>query len=116
MKVLYHIDQESKWKMVLENVKNMIKTGSELGESFDIEIIANGVAVIGIQEHVSISSKLYLEFEEILRSNVKIKACNNALKKFGIDKSSICSFVEVVPAGVIEIAKKHEEGYCYIKA
>ena len=116
MKVLYHIDQESKWKMVLENVKNMIKTGKELGETFEIEIIANGIAVMGIVEHVSISSKLYLEFEEILKSDVKVKACNNALKKFGIDKESICSFVEVVPAGVIEIAKKHEEGYCYIKA
>ncbi|APF24023.1 DsrE family protein [Clostridium butyricum] len=116
MKVLFHIDQESKWKMVLENVKNMIKTGKELGDTFEIEIIANGIAVMGVQEHVSISSKLYLEFEEILRDNVKIKACNNALKKFGIEKSCICSFVEVVPAGVIEIAKKHEEGYCYIKA
>ena len=44
MKVLYHIDQESKWKMVLENVKNMIRTGKELGESFEIEIISNGIA------------------------------------------------------------------------
>ena len=116
MKVLYHIDQESKWKMVLENVKNMIRTGKELGESFEIEIISNGIAVIGVQEHVSIKSKLYLEFEEILKNDVKIKACNNALKKFGIEKTSLCSFVEVGPAGVMEIAKKHEEGYCYIKA
>lgn len=29
MKVLYHIDEESKWHMVLENTKNMLKYGRE---------------------------------------------------------------------------------------
>lgn len=37
MKVLYHIDSESKWYMVLENVKNMLKYGKENNVFFEIE-------------------------------------------------------------------------------
>lgn len=115
MKVLYHIDNDSKWSMVLENVKNMIKTGKELAETFTIEVLANGNAVITLQEEVATNSKMYLEFQELSTEQVSFKACNNALKKFAISKEKMISFVEIVPAGVVEIAKKHEEGYSYIK-
>lgn len=115
MNVLYHIDSNSKWKMVLENVKNMIKTGKELGDSFTIEVLANGEAVITLVEQVAVNSKMYLEFDELSKEGVIFAACNNALKKFAIEKDKIISFVEIVPAGVIEIAKKHEKGFSYIK-
>ena len=115
MKVLYHIDTNAKWKMVLENVKNMIKTGKELGETFTIEVLANGGAVITLSEMVAVNSKMYLQLDELSQEGVEFAACNNALKKFDIPEEKLISFVKIVPAGVIEIAKKHEEGYCYIK-
>lgn len=49
MKVLFHIDSESNWDMVLENARNMRKYEQERQVAFEIEIVANGAAVEGLQ-------------------------------------------------------------------
>ena len=115
MKVLYNIDEESKWHMVLENTKNMLKYGKENNEEFEIEIVANGIAVMGLIEHVAQKSKLYLEMDELSKEKVKFAACKNALNKFNPENSPMCAFATIVPAGVVEIAKKQQEGYSYIR-
>lgn len=116
MKVLYHVDSESKWHMVLENVKNMLKYGKENNTTFEIEIVANGIAIVGLIQEVAEKSKWYLEMDELYKENVVFAVCNNALKKFNPGQQPLCAFATVVPAGVVEIAKKHEEGYAYIKS
>ncbi|ATD54434.1 DsrE family protein [Clostridium chauvoei] len=116
MKVLYHIDNPSKWKLTVENVKNMVKYGKESGKTFEIGILVNSVAVIDLKEQIAVNSKMYIKFDELAKENVKFMACHNALKKLTITKEELCSFVEIVPCGVATIAEKHEEGYCYIKA
>lgn len=115
MKVLYHIDTEAKWHMVLENTKNMLKYGMENNTAFEIEIVANGIAVVGLIQEVAEKSKWYLEMDELYKQNVVFAACNNALKKFNPTNALLCAFVKVVPAGVVEIASKQQEGYFYIK-
>lgn len=115
MKVLYHLDSEAKWHMVLENVKNMLKYGKENNTPFEIEVVANGVAVMGLQQHAAEKSKWYLEMDELSREKVVFAACNNALNMFDLKPEQLCAFVQVVPAGVVEIAEKQEEGYSYIK-
>lgn len=116
MKVLYHIDAESKWHMVLENVKNMIKYGKENNTAFEIEIVANGIAVVGLIQEVAQKSKWYLEMDELYKEQVTFAVCENALKKYNPSHALLCTFATVVPAGVVEIVKKHEEGYAYIKS
>lgn len=116
MKVLYHIDTQSKWHMVLENVQNMLKYGKENNTEFEIEVVANGEAVLGLIQHVAQKSKWYLEMDELYKENVIFAACKNALEKFNPGNSFICGFVEIVPAGVVEIAKRQEEGFSYIRA
>lgn len=115
MKVLYHIDTEAKWHMVLENAKNMLKYGKENNTTFEIEIVANGIAVVGLIQMVAEKSKWYLEMDELYKENVVFAACNNALKKYNSSETPLCAFVTVVPAGVVEISTKQQEGYSYIK-
>lgn len=115
MKVLYHIDAEAKWHMVLENAKNMLKYGKENNVTFEIEIVANGIAVVGLLQEVAEKSKWYLEMNELYNEKVVFAACNNALNKFNPGKCPLCAFATVVPAGVVEIVKKQQDGYSYIK-
>lgn len=115
MKVLYHIDSESKWNTVLENVKNMLKYGAENGAPFEIEVVANGIAIVGLLQPVAEKSKWYPEMAELSEKKVVFAACHNALSKFNPTEVPVCAFVKVVPAGVVEIAQKQEEGYSYIK-
>ena len=111
MKVLYHIDEENKWEITLGNVKNMINTGKEIGEDFEIEVVANGVAILEYKRE----SKYYSEFKSLINNNVKFVSCNNSMKKNNIKKEDIYDLIEIVQSGVIEIAKKQQEGFSYIK-
>jgi sugar/nucleoside kinase (ribokinase family) len=49
------------------------------------------------------------------KKGVKFVACNNALKGFNIKEDTLFDFVDIVPAGVMELVKKQSEGYLYIK-
>ncbi|GAA0788231.1 DsrE family protein [Hathewaya limosa] len=116
MKVLYHIDNASKWKLTMENAKNMLDEGEKSGENFEIEILANSIAVVNLKEQIAINTKLYMQMDELIKRNVKFAACKKALTKFTIQQEELCAFVQIVPSGVVEVANKENEGYCYIKA
>lgn len=106
MKVLYHIDNPAKWKLTMENIKNMIKEGKKSGETFDIEILPNSVSVIKLKEQIAVNSKLYMEMSDLASENVKFKACNNSVNTITIKPEELCSFVEIVPSGVVEVGNK----------
>jgi len=53
--------------------------------------------------------------ENLYKKGVKFVACNNALSAYDIKKENIIEFVDVVPTGVLELIKKQNEGYAYIK-
>nr|WP_122013186.1 DsrE family protein [Maliibacterium massiliense] len=111
MKVLYHVDERERWGMLLGNVANMLAYAKEQGTPFAIEVVANGPAV---QDLVAQQSALEDRLAQIC-AQARICACNNALGMFGIAPETLYSFVRVVPAGVVEIAARQQEGYAYIK-
>ena len=53
--------------------------------------------------------------ESLNIKGVKFVACNNALMAHNIEKYNIIHFVDIVPAGVLELVVKQSEGYAYIK-
>ena len=114
MKVLYHIDESSRWNMLLGNVSNMLRYGKEASVSFEIEILANGPAVLDLQPDKAGEHGIS-ELLTAVAPAVRICACNNALHANGILPQSLFSFIQVVPAGVVELATRQEEGYSYIK-
>lgn len=110
MKVVFHVNELSKWSSVIGNIKNLLAI--EKSEVISIEIVANGEAVkaytqadLGIIYH-----------EELVEKGVRLSACQNALTHFGVSKSDIHSFVKVVPAGVLRLIELQTAGYAYIKA
>lgn len=115
MKVLFHIDESEKWEMTLANARNMLNYGKSSDVKFVIEILANGVAVTQLRDQNSKEHGLYLIMKELSQEMVDIVACRNALNSNRIDEQELCSFVRIVPAGVVELAMKQNEGYSYIK-
>ena len=107
LKVLFHIDEMEKWNLVLVNANNFL----DGREDSDILVVANSVAVKGYLPEFD----LFNMVDKLHRRGVLFSACSNALKANNISKDDIGKFIKVVPAGVIEIAKKQREGYSYIK-
>jgi intracellular sulfur oxidation DsrE/DsrF family protein len=113
-KVIFHIDELNKWNLVLKNVSNLL---AAIGNSsFQIEVLANAEAVKAYNtSSKEIDPNISNLSEELNAKGVKFVACNNALKGFGLQKEDINFFVDIVPAGVLELAEKQMEGYSYIK-
>lgn len=111
MKILLHVTELNKVETSLGNAKNFLATDNKA----KVEILINGSAAIALQEKVAKNIGIYEALSELAEKKVDICVCNNSLTRFDIDKERLCSFVEVVTAGIIEVAIKQEEGYSYAK-
>ncbi|MBR0577186.1 DsrE family protein [Proteiniclasticum sp. BAD-10] len=111
MNVLFHVDQSTLWPMVTANVKNMLDYGKAEGISFTIEVVANGEAVTDL----SLEAPWLPRLQALAEDGVRVAACENALRAHGVKKEDLHGFVTTVPAGVVELALKQQEGYAYIK-
>lgn len=111
-KVIFHIDEMNKWQLLLSNVRNLLEAIEN--KTISIEVLANSEAVkyydstknydININDMVTLHGK-----------GIKFVACNNAIATYKIEKDKIFDFVDIVPAGVLELVEKQSEGYAYIK-
>jgi len=107
-KVLFHIDESIKWKVVIANVNNLIE---DLGqENVIVEIVANGTAVLDYISNDALINKM----NKLAEVNVSFVACNNALTVHEVKTELLPQNVIIVAAGVSEIVKRQEDGYSYI--
>lgn len=112
MNVIFHVDEVEKWELAIGNIKNILVYGKENHDSYHIEVVANSDAVECLSHR---NDEYQGVMEKLSEDGVTICACHNALMKKGISNGELYSFVEVVPAGVVELAKRQQEGYSYIK-
>ena len=111
-RTIFHIDETSKFKLLLANVNNLIQSMDQ--EPITIEVLANSEAVklfvlndITKDEHTSV--------QNLINKGVIFSLCNNSLRSNKIDPSLLIQNVHIVPTGVKELMIKQHEGYVYIK-
>lgn len=110
-KVIFHIDESSKWELTLKNAANLMPLIDM--EASQIEILANAEAV---QDFRNKEANPYGEaMLRLSKQGVYFAACNNALKGMGIPPEQLMPFVHVVLAGVLELMQRQAQGYAYIK-
>lgn len=112
IKVIFHIDEIAKWKLLLKNVSNLLQAVDI--EKSKIQVLANSEAV----KLYIVSEDLNAEIttmKELNSKGVKFVACNNALNSFSIKKENLLDIVDIVPVGVLELINKQSHGYAYIK-
>ena len=111
IKVIFHIDENSKWSLLLKNVQNLVQAVKP--SASHIEVLANSEAV---KSYVATDQNNDMAvMKELAHSGIRFSACNNALKAMGIESKLLAPFVEVVPVGVLELIEKQAKGYAYIK-
>jgi len=102
-------DDPKKWSLMLNNVKNVQQ---ELGTgNADIEVVTFGPGVNMLKLESTVADRV----DEALNAGVKIVACENTMRSLKLGKSDMMSTIAYVPAGVVEIIKKQNEGYAYIR-
>lgn len=115
MLVIFHVDKEENWELAIGNIRNMLRYGKEQQEEFHIELLANSKAVKQYVNHTTEKDGLTTAFQELLAEGVDVCACHNALNSLHIQEEDLIEGIRVVPAGVVELAQRQQEGYSYIK-
>ncbi len=78
-----------------------------------IELVCHGAGM-----DLLISGKTIVEdkINALAKRGVLFNACEFSIKERKIDRNTILKIAEYVPAGIIEIVSKQEQGWSYIKA
>ena len=114
LKVLIHINENEKWKVVLGNVTNLLEDAG--GENVDVVVVANGFSVYGYADPDKVSP-----MEQLSARGVKFIVCRNSLNNMCqegvacLKEAQLASFIGVVPAGITEIIRRQQDGYAYVK-
>lgn len=110
-KVIYHIDEREKWSLTLGNVTNMIVYYQVHHIDYQIEVLANSVAVCDYLKGSTFQSQIL----SLIEKKVIFVACHNAMEAHHILAEQLMENIQVVDAGVVELVTKQSEGFAYIK-
>jgi uncharacterized protein len=77
-----------------------------------LEIVCHGP---GLDLLVKDKTTVQKEIEELHKLNVVFAACEATMKRRGIDKSRLISQAITVPAAILEISSKEQDGWSYVK-
>jgi len=99
----------SKWNLALNNAKNL---QTDLGaKNVDIEIVAYGPG-IGMLKADSVAGN---RIGEALGAGVKIVACENTMRGQKLAKADMLNGIDYVDAGVVEIMRRQQEHWAYLR-
>lgn len=114
IKLLIHIDQSELWGTIQHNLINMMNAKKDTHPDLAVEVVVTGEAALDLMS-VHATENLADTLKQATDAGFEIKVCNNSLKRYHSDSSQLLDYVQVVPAGLIEIATKEAEGWSYVK-
>ncbi len=110
-KIVFQVSDNdpARWNLVLNNVKNLQK---ELGaDNVKIEVVAYGPGINMFKLDSEVGGRL----QEAADSGVKLAACGNTMKGAKLTMADMHPAVSQVPAGIVELMRKQQEGWAYIR-
>jgi intracellular sulfur oxidation DsrE/DsrF family protein len=102
-------DDPAKWNLALNNVRNL---QSDLGPAnVEIELVSYGPGIGMLLANSSVAPRV----EEALAAGVKVVACENTMKGRKLARKDMQDGISYVPAGVVELVQKQQQGYAYLR-
>ena len=98
-----------KWNLALNNAKNL---QVDLGAgNVEIEIVAYGPGIGMLKADSIVGNRI----GDALGQGVKVSACENTMHGQKLVKADMLDGIGYVPAGVVEIMRKQQEGWAYLR-
>lgn len=110
-KVVIQVSQDdaAAWNLALNNAKNIQK---EIGaEKVEVELVAFGPGL----EMLKAESEVANRISEMVDSGVKVMACQNTMRSRKVEPADMNPKVGYVPSGVVEIMRRQQQGYAYLR-
>ena len=99
----------TRWNLVLNNVKNL---QDELGaDKVTIEIVAYGPGIGMLKFDAPANSRV----SDAIKAGVTVSACENTMRNQKLVHADMHPNVTYVPAGVVQIIRRQQEGWAYLR-
>jgi len=98
-----------KWNLALNNAENVQK---DLGaDKTEVEIVAYGPGIGMLKADAIVANRV----EDAVAAGVKVVACENTMKAQKITRDDMHRKVDFVAAGVVQLMRRQQQGYAYIR-
>ena len=99
----------AKWNLALNNAKNI---QTDLGPAnVDVEIVAYGPGIGMLKADSVVGNRI----DEALTAGVKVVACENTMRAQKLTQADMLGKIGYVPAGVLEIMQRQQQGWAYLR-
>ena len=100
----------ARWNMILNNMQNLRE--GVAGEPVEIELVAYGPGITMLKSDSSVKQRI----AEALKSGVKVNACQNTMNGMKLTPADMLPEIGYVPSGVVEVMRKQQQGWAYIRS
>ena len=95
-------------KMLIRQLGNVLAAAP----NSKVEVVCHGPGLDILRTHMTV---VYPKLRELSGKGIQFVGCENTLRERQIDRDEIMNVASFVKAGIIEIVKKQEEGWSYIR-
>jgi intracellular sulfur oxidation DsrE/DsrF family protein len=100
---------QGKWNLALNNAKNI---QTDLGAAnVDVEIVTYGPGI----DMLKLDSPVGGRIGDATTAGVKVIACENTMRGQKLTRADMLNGISYVPAGVIELMSRQQQGWAYIR-
>ncbi len=97
-----------RWNLILNNVRNL---QSAVGADADVEVVAYGPGI----QLLKAGSPLAARISEARRDRVRVVACQNTMANNQLTTADMLPDIGYVPSGVVEVMRRQQQGYAYVR-
>lgn len=101
--------EPAKWNLALNNARNI---QTDIGAAnVDIEIVAYGPGIGMLKSDSVVANRI----AEAGKAGVKVVACENTMHGQKLTAADMLAGIGYVPAGVVELMQRQQQGWAYIR-
>ena len=100
----------ARWNMILNNMQNLREGVG--AEPVEIELVAYGPGIHMLKSDSSVKQRI----AEALKSGVKVNGCQNTMNGMKLTPADMLPEIGYVPSGVVEVMRKQQQGWAYIRS
>jgi uncharacterized protein len=100
----------ARWNMILNNMANLQEGVGN--EGVEIELVAFGAGLLMLKADSSVKQRV----AEALKSGIQVNACQNTMRGMKFTPADMLPDIGYVPSGVVEVMRKQQQGWAYIRS
>jgi intracellular sulfur oxidation DsrE/DsrF family protein len=100
---------EADWNLSLGNIRNLLKGLAP--DVVEVEVVAFGPRLKLVKK----GSSAEADIKALVEMHVRFVACENSMRMQKVTVADLIEGVGTVPSGIVEVVKKQELGWSYVK-